>query len=356
MKTISGGQVVAMMFWTIMGTAIITLPVLIAMHAPRDAWMAAIIFIIGGICISFVIRALSRRFPDYDFAECVEKVFGKWLGKLLLVVFLVWISHTTYFVLYQINIFTRLTLLPNTPLIVIELLFIAPVVFALYAGIERLARTSQFIFMLTIGIVFILYIFHISDANFENLLPILDDGIYNVVRSGLAPLAWAGEIMFVLFFVPNIKNSEKTGLYSMLTIILIGVGGILNESFYTLVFGELRQYLSSPFYSIVRYIRPTLFIERFDILFASIELTGNFIKLGVFIFVIVFCLSRILGLKSYRPLILPAVILLIAGIELFPLKQAELISFLDGVFPFYTIPLLYGLPLLTLIVAKIRKV
>ena len=41
---ISAGQLIGMMFWTIMGTAVISLPVLIGLHAPRDAWAAAVLF------------------------------------------------------------------------------------------------------------------------------------------------------------------------------------------------------------------------------------------------------------------------------------------------------------------------
>ena len=45
---------------------------------------------------------------------------------------------------------------------------------------------------------------------------------------------------------------------------------------------------------------------------------------------------------------------LLPVMDLFIPGEPEVINFLDGYFPFYTIPLLYGLPLLTVIVAKLR--
>lgn len=352
---ISGGQLISIMFWTIMGTAMLSLPVLIGIHAPRDAWMAAVIFIIGGVALCFIIGALAKMFPGRDFVLYVQEVFGKWLGKVLIAIFLTWLFHTTSLVIWQITSFTKLSLLPNTPLLVISSIFFLPSIYAIYTGLEGIARSVQFIFTPTFLILLLLFLLHIPEVDLLNLMPIFDDGIPNILRASLAPLAWAGEIMFVLFLVPYIKGAGKTTFYSAITIILIGIGGILNEFFYTAVFGSLRQYLISPFYTIIRYIRPTAFVERYDIFFVTINLTGNFVKLSVFIYILVICLAQFFGMKNYRSLILPVAITLLILTNFTVRSSFELIHHLDTMFPLYTIPILYGFPLLTLIVGKIKQ-
>ncbi len=353
-QKISGGQLIGIIFWSIMGTALISLPTLISIHAPRDAWTVAVIFTIGGAGLCLVIGALAREFPDRGFVSYVQEVMGIWLGKLLLMIFLVWLFHNSSFVIWQIGSFTNLSLLPNAPFSLVLIVIVLPAAYAVYGGIESISRCGQFIFLPTTLILFLLFLLHIPEANLQNLMPVFGDGISNILRASLAPLAWAGEIMLVLFLVPYIKDNGKITRYSVITITLVGLGGFVNEFFFTAVFGPLRRHLINPFFTIVRYIRPTAFIERYDIFFVAVILLGNFVKLSVFIYIFVLCLSQLLGMKSYRPLVIPATagLLLLASYSV--KSPNQFIIYTDTVFPFYTIPLLYGFPLFVLIVAKIR--
>lgn len=345
-----------MMFWTIMGTAIISLPVLIGHHAPRDAWAAAVLFTIGGIGLSLIVGALANRFPRRDFVVYSQQVLGTWMGKLLILAFLVWLFHTMGFVLWQIANFISLSLLPKTPIVAIMAILLLPSVYVVFDGIESLSRCSQVIFLPTIIIIYLLYLMLIPDVNLENLLPIFGDGAANIFRASITPLAWAGEIMFVVFLAPFLNKAGNTIKYPVITMVLIGFGGVINELFYTAVFGLLRQHSSNPFYSLIRYIRPTAFVERYDILFVTINLLGNFVKLSVFLYIFVLGLSQLMGMKSHRPLTLPSAAALLLSTNYLVNSPNELVAFLDTVFPLYTIPLLYGLPALVLLVAAIRRI
>jgi spore germination protein KB len=228
---ISAGQLIGMMFWTIMGTAIISLPVLIGLHAPRDAWAAAVLFTIGGMILSLIVGALANRFPRKDFVVYSQKVLGTFIGKLLILVFLVWLFHTIGFVLWQVTNFVKLSLLPETPIVPIMAIALLPSVYAVHVGIEGIARSSQVVFLPTILILYLLFLLIIPDVNLQNLLPLFGDGAANILRSSITPLAWAGEIMFVVFLAPSINKIGKTAKYSVITIALIGFGGIVNELF-----------------------------------------------------------------------------------------------------------------------------
>ena len=61
---ISAGQIIGMMFWTIMGTAVISLPVTIGLHAPRDAWAAAVLFTIGGMALGLIVEPWPTASPE----------------------------------------------------------------------------------------------------------------------------------------------------------------------------------------------------------------------------------------------------------------------------------------------------
>jgi spore germination protein KB len=355
-QIISGGQLVGIMFWSISGTAIITLPTLIAIHAPRDAWTAALFFFAAGSVMCLLVGALARRLNGRDFVSLVQQALGIWPGKLLLIIFLVWLFHTISFIIWQMGSFISLSLLPNAPFTAVLIVIILPPVYAVYKGIEDIARCGQIIFIPTTLTLLLLLLLHIPEVNPENLMPILGDGISNILQAGFVTLPWAGEIVLVLFLVPYLKDSRKTARFSFITVSLIGFGGLIGEIFYTAVFGPLLQHLINPFYAIVRYIRPTAFIERYDIFFVAIILFGSFIKISLFIYIFVLCLSRVLGMTSHRPLVLPSSAGLIV-LACYSVKSLNhLLMHMDTVFPVYTTALLFGFPLLVLLVAKIRGI
>lgn len=181
--------------------------------------------------------ALASRFPRKDFVVYTQKVLGTFIGKLLILVFLVWLFHTIGFVLWQVTNFIKLSLLPDTPIAPIMAIMLLPSVYAVYVGIEGIARSSQVVFLPTVIILFSLYLLLIPDVNLQNLLPVFENGAANILRSSITPLAWAGEIMFVVFLAPSVNKISKTAKYSVITMALIGFGGIVNEFFYTAVFG-----------------------------------------------------------------------------------------------------------------------
>ncbi|WP_028306643.1 hypothetical protein [Desulfitibacter alkalitolerans] len=82
---------------------------------------------------------------------------------------------------------------------------------------------------------------------------------------------------------------------------------------------------------------------------------GNFLNFAVFGYIFVLVLAQVLGLKSYRPLVAPSFAAMIIASNFTVNSSNELLYFLDGFFPLFTIPLLYGLPLLVLCTAVIKN-
>lgn len=115
------------------------------------------------------------------------KVLGTFIGKLLILVFLVWLFHTIGFVLWQVTNFIKLSLLPDTPIAPIMAIMLLPSVYAVYVGIEGIARSSQVVFLPTVIILFSLYLLLIPDVNLQNLLPVFENGAANILRSSITP-------------------------------------------------------------------------------------------------------------------------------------------------------------------------
>lgn len=86
---ISGRQFSIIVMLYLIGSAILIIPSILAAEAKQDAWIAALLTI--GIALLFipVYISLGTRFPNKTFAEYIEVIFGKWLGKAVSLFFFI---------------------------------------------------------------------------------------------------------------------------------------------------------------------------------------------------------------------------------------------------------------------------
>ncbi|WAH39342.1 GerAB/ArcD/ProY family transporter [Alicyclobacillus dauci] len=124
-----------------------------------------------------------------------------------------------------------------------------------------------------------------------------------------------------------------------------------------MVFGEeLAKNLAFPTYTEIQYIRISNVIERLDIIGVLLWTIGSFFRIAMFTFAAVKGISKLLNAKRINTYTIP-VTLLTAGMSL-SLMQAsreEVYHFLGSIYIYVAPAIGLGLPLLTGLVAWIRK-
>ncbi len=353
---INDRQLFFMMFWTILSTAILALPVIIGKYAPRDAWMDAILFIPMVSIAAWLAADLGNKFPQQTIIQYSEVILGRWLGKLVSAILILWLIHSTSLMYREIGEFTILSLLPGTPLTAIFCLISIPPAYATYHGLEVIGRMADFLFFICFFFIIIIYILLIPEYHFKELLPLFSDGIGNILRPLPIVTSFGAQVMIVLFFFPSLKTPQNSGRTLLALAVILGVMGMMTEATHTMIFGLDRKVLNLTFYQMARYVNIGGILERMDPLFVIGELLGSFIKITVFTYVSVFSVAQLFQLKNYRILILPivAVIFFLALYGFGDLPQ--MMNFLMNMVPLYSLPIQYGIPLLLLIVGRIRRI
>jgi len=121
-----------------------------------------------------------------------------------------------------------------------------------------------------------------------------------------------------------------------------------------MIFGLGRTFLVFPFYHMSRFASIGLFVERMDPFLVIANFLGNYFKLSVFTYVIVLSIAQLLKMNNYRKLIIPVILVLnIVGFYSFR-SMMEVVDFSDKIWPFFSLPIQIGIPLLLIIVAKFR--
>jgi spore germination protein KB len=351
---INGRQFFFIMYWTMMATAILNLPMVITRYAPRDGWIDAVIFIPAAGLIVWIASKLGAMFPKQTIVEYSDLVLGPWLGKFVSALLILWVFQSGSIVYQEVVGYFAVSILPNTPILALMILVSLAPAYAIYHGLEVIGRSSDFLFFIILGSFALIYLLLIPEFDYTELMPMFGDGIGNILRGSLTTIGYGGELIIVLFFYPYIKDNQKVGKILVSTIVAIGFSGVLTMAAYAMVFGLECNHLTLPFYHMSRYASIGRVVERMDPFFMISNFLGSYIKLSAFTYVIVLSLAQFFRMKNYRKLIIPVILALnIVGSYSFK-SLMEVIDFTDKIWPFYSLPIQIGIPLLLIIVAKFK--
>jgi spore germination protein KB len=345
-------QFIFLMVGFIMGSSVVLMPGQAAAH---DAWIAILIGLAEAILFVLVYSILGSRFRNKTLIEINEVVYGPLFGKLISLAFLGYILHLGSLVIGDFKDFLSVTVLPQTPYAIIVIFITLVCVYAVKSGIEVIARCGQILTVIIVGIFLIAVIFLVKDINLKNLQPILEVPVKDllVAAHGTASFPFAETVVFIMLipFLKNHKNIPITVVKSLLIggCILVFVA-IRNAS----ALGNIAGICNYQNFQADRLIDVGHFLSRMEILTVIAMVTMGFIKITILLYGVVLGSAQLLGLRSYRLLVIPIAILMII-LSLINFKSfSENVVFAFQFYPIYAPLFEFGIPLLTLIVAMIR--
>lgn len=324
--------------------------------AGHDAWIAVALGLIEGLLIAWIFTALAKQFKNKTIIEINSLVYGTILGKCISVLFIWYLFHLGALVLNNYIRFLNLELYPHTPKTVGLLLLMLVCAATAGRGIEVVARCSLILVPLTILVAFADTFFVIPHMDLNNLLPILDLPIEKLLWAahGTASFPFAETVAFLMVFAFLDKSGKEFSAVSR-GLLIAGIMFILITVRNAAVLGQMATVQNYPSYLAAQVIDVGDIFTRLEVLVAINLITMGFIKISVLFYGTVLGLAQVFSLRSNRPLILPAAILMVI-LALTNFGNAiEMFDFANRIYPIYAVPFQIGIPLITLVVAKIRK-
>jgi spore germination protein KB len=339
-----------------MGTSIMIAPGTLTAEARQDAWVAAIFGTGLGVLYVLICHALAKRFPAQTLAEFTESILGKWPGKAVSLLYFVFFFLLTAFLLRDVGDFLTTQVLTQTPLEFIHILYLLVVVMGVRLGLEPIARAAEVFFPWIIGLLFILVVFTLPYIRMENLYPLLEEGFKPVLRAGLQFSSLQEYVVF-LMVMPYIRNNFRSGRFWIQGVIYGGLPTILLTLFCILVMGpDITELYLYPSYELAKRIDIAEFLDRIQIMMATIWFMTIYFKTALCYNASVTTLSKLLNLKDYRLLTLPlALILLVLSIAIIP-NTASFLAFIPKVWMSYAFTYMLLIPLLLLAVDTVRGI
>lgn len=252
-----------------LGISMITLVNDVHAKAKSDSWIAVLLSGLFIQCLILLFGLLLRRFPNKNLFEIIETVFGKWIGKLLILLYCCYFMLIGSILLAKYTVILKSWMMPITPtwIIVVSLLFIT-----IYAAKENLHIITRFYFLASFVIlIFIGFIIYaLKDANYTSILPVANTGIVSILEGSLITSYSFQGFEYLLFISPLVLASQKQ-IIKTASIINIGI-----TLFYTFMVLASQLFFNSnelkiiaePIFYLVKSFTFRI-IERPDLLFTS---------------------------------------------------------------------------------------
>ncbi len=350
---ISNFQLGVLIIGFVFGSSVIIPP---GQGAGHDAWIAVALGLLEALLIVWIYTILARQFKDKTIIEINSLVYGKILGKCISVLFIWYLFHLGALVLDNYCRFFKLEIYPDTPKTITLLFLMLACASTVGRGIEVLARCSMILVPLSIFVAFADTLLLIPNIDLRNLIPVLDMPIGELLWAGhgAASFPFAETVAF-LMVLAFIEKPEKGPTAFFRGLLIVGFILIMVAVRNTGVLGPMAASTIYPSYLSAQVIDIGDVLNRVEVVISINLITMGFVKISVLLYGTTLGLAQVLNLRSYRTIILPIGILMVILALTSQRNTMEMIEFASKGYSIYAVPFQIGIPLVTLIVAKIRK-
>ena len=322
----------------------------------QDTWLVVITGFVISIPFLLIYAHLAKRFPGKSMIQMNDIIFGKVIGKIISILYLLYFFSLLTFNITDLSGFYTAYVMPGTPEMVFIVVLVLVCAFAVKKGIAAVSKIGLLTAVFAIATATMTSALLIGKMDFSNFLPVLDKPVMTYVQSTQIvvelPLL---EVVALLMVVPMIGNQQKLMRSWILGVLVATLLILLIVVRDTAVLGPASNILGDNSYEAVRLINIGEFLTRIELLIALNNTTLLFIKICVLYYATLTALSQILNIEQNSSLILPlgAIAIVFSAVKV----ESAVIHTVWGAqyAPVFSFPCTILFPLLMVIVAAIRK-
>jgi len=326
----------------------------VAKVAGGDARFSQLLPIGYAFFMAAVFAELARAYPGKTLFEIVMLVCGKWVGRAINVILLVYLWIVITIDLNGIAHFLKSSLLPRTPLGIIVMMLI--LMLMTYRRVEVAASINELCFPFYFFSIILMALLLNNEYLYGKLEPLLTESLFHIFAGNYMSVGMYGDLFILGAFLPAFSHprisfvSMKHGvllanfLLTLVGVITLGVMG-----------RHITGVLSYPSWSLVQEVRLTDFLDRLEIYMLTVWFPVFTVKAVLTYLAIQVGLGSLSAVRQYSVYNPALGTLLISLVTLGFQEARELQDFLG--YSYTAVTLVIQLPLLLglFLCAKMRR-
>jgi len=342
-EKISSRQLSFLVVTFVIATADVLLPAYVAQDAGPDSWLCVVAAAIFCFAATFLMLALGMKYPGKTIIRYSCDILGKPLGKIAGFLYVFYFFYIGAGSVAQLNNIYISAFNPEVPPAVIGVITLLVAFFAVSKGIEAISRVNEILLPFGLGILALIAMANIPNSDLNNYRPVLADGIAPVLKGAFVIQGWLLEVSLILQLIPFVKDKGgiKKGILISIAVLSSGMQlGVLTLA----VFGPLTAKFLFPALEYVRFASLGKFINNLDISIIGLWIAGIFIKISAAYYAAASAVSQLFGFKSYRRILAPLGLMIIAQSANFPERIPGMLVTTHYIFPFFSLSMGFLLP------------
>lgn len=348
-------EAVSIILTVVITHAILTLPKSILSESGSSCLLNILYVSIIAFIFCIVVAKLLGKFPGLDIIDISKGLGGSILQRIMGFLFLAYIVFVTAILLRIFANCLQVVYYPMTDLVYIILLFVIGIILACTLKRGSVFKANLIIVPIAVLSIIFLFVANSKYFNFENIFPILGNGINATFVSGTSNLYAFGGIIFVFLLPSLLKKPKQLKKISLTSVVISSAYLLLAIATLLFMFNSLSfENKLIPLYAAVRHIEFGVFFQRLDSIFLLIWILAFFCYFGNNVTFSMEIFKKVTNIKNSRLIIIPFVLLILACSLL--LKDEAITKFLEStVYKYLFWIFVIGINLGILVLAAIKK-
>ena len=219
-KLITVRQLIFILIVSMITLKVLYLPSLLSKDIGRDAYLFVLLFLLFDFVVLILFLIIFNKYPNISFFELVERIFGKFIAKIITFIFFVfffgkcWAVFQSNFNYLNENLYTNLNWLTFSLPILITVLYMSKF------GVNAAARLAELFVPIVIAGFLLSFGVGLLKADFSNLLPVLEKGFFSSFPTIFKYSFWFGDYVIFIVFFGNVKQEKKQNLKILIPILI----------------------------------------------------------------------------------------------------------------------------------------
>lgn len=353
---ISIRQMIVIFLISIASPVIRVIPRYTSEIAENASWAMPIFACIFFIILLFILNAIVGKNDSKSLEDIFCDVFGKVIGKILQVIYFIWTIFiiATYLRYFADRMSSSIYVFTTNKFFILSMLVL--VYYVTRREIKFFARYIEF--CIIVFMLFLIFTFAVAipDIRLSNLMPTTINDVPDILKSTITFMGILSYITFMFFLGDKISNKEEFKSHFLNLTLIIAVTSIMIILVTVGIFGyKLTSELNLPFFAFFKNIQILDIIERVESLLITFWIITDFCIITTFTYIAMKLFKKIFGLQSVRFTITPILFISYILSLYIASNLYEMIKYSKYVFLPMNVILGIGVPIICLIVGKIRK-
>lgn len=318
------------------GSAYLVLPAAITSVAKQDAWLSIPISLAFHLMLIPLYTSIARHMKGRTFVEYLRCLFGPLGGTIAIVFIFSFPFLECIMTLRNLGDFVTTSIMPETPYDAIYFIMLIAVYLAVRSGPIVIGRCAEVLFFFFLVLYLLVRITLLPEAELNNLLPILENGLKPVVLASINLFAFPyAEAILYLFFAHHFSDTKQWRKSVIVSALISGsMYFFMMLQIITVISAGVIADLTFPTFFIDRTINIGEFLQRFEIILAIVWFVTIFFRLALLMYISAQGLADAFRLRNANSLLIPLILIILAMTN-FIWPNISFIIELNQVWPYY---------------------